>query len=100
MLRSAGVAAAVLGWVAVRVAGEAAPDHVWSTYAPAVAALAAATLVLPERVRRGARIGALAVAGITAAVLAALALLTASYTVEGGRPAWNCTVSPRLRRSS
>ncbi|MEV4516850.1 hypothetical protein AB0K00_48835 [Dactylosporangium sp. NPDC049525] len=89
----AGIAVGIVALVAVRILAELVPDHQVVAFACVPVLIALAVVVLPERVRAGARVGAFVVAGTAAVPYAYAALFAAGSAVDRALPAWHGPVS-------
>ncbi|MET7392249.1 hypothetical protein ABZS66_01950 [Dactylosporangium sp. NPDC005572] len=83
-----GVAAGLVAAAGMRLVAEAAPGQRYIGFALVAAVIAGIAQALPERVRRGGWIGALAVATLTAVPYAGAAVGGAASAIDAALPAW------------
>ncbi|MFG2039273.1 SCO7613 C-terminal domain-containing membrane protein [Dactylosporangium sp. NPDC048998] len=90
----AGVAAGIVAVAGARLAAEVFPHQRYAAFAALALLVATAAIVMPQRVRRGVRVGALVVAGGFAAPYAYFAALAAVQTAARALPAWRPQEAP------
>ncbi|MEV8512684.1 hypothetical protein [Dactylosporangium sp. NPDC051484] len=90
----AGMATGIVAVAGARLAAEVFPHQRYAAFAALALLVAAAAIVVPQRVRRGVRVGALVVAGGFAAPYAYFAVLAAVQTAARALPAWRPQEAP------
>ncbi|MER7001906.1 hypothetical protein ABT297_02490 [Dactylosporangium sp. NPDC000555] len=90
----AGVATGIVAVAGARLVAEVFPHQRYVAFAALALLIAAAAIVVPQRVRRGVRVGALVVAGGFAAPYVHFAALAAIRTAVRALPAWHPDEAP------
>ncbi|WP_345122489.1 SCO7613 C-terminal domain-containing membrane protein [Dactylosporangium darangshiense] len=90
----AGIAVGIVAMAGARLVAEVFPHQRYAAFAALALLLAAAATVVPQRVRRGARVGAIVVGAGFSAPYVYLAVLAAVQTAARALPAWRPPAAP------